>query len=474
MSYGHADKLAGLAGIPATDREKSAPAIDPALYRREDVRRIMAERDIGALYRVLKDAGITQRQIAELTRQSQSEVSEILKGRRVRDVTVLERICDGLGIPCELMGLSYGQSSARSEDGAYPGAEGDPDPEVEDEMRRRVLLAATSLAALGRVVTSLGELAELALPQTGDEPLPSRLEMSHVQAVKAVTQRLRAMARQYGGQAEVFGAAAKCYMRWMGVPATDAVEARLSCALAELHTEAGWACYDSGVDGKGYFTRALRLAGEGRDGYGIGNTAWHAGASLVRSGHPNDALKCFQLGQLSLAGFQPAKSKPATFRTDDPRVPTISARLDMSSAAAYALMDHPEQARRALADAQESWQPCNVYESADKDLNAARIQADLGRFDTAEPFAATAARTFGEANRRDGATAVVVLAELHVRTGEPRGLQLAHHAVVTVTKLSSVRACRQLEPLAVALEARRSSDAQELARMARQVAATGA
>ena len=113
-----------------------------------------------------------------------------------------------------------------------------------------------------------------------------------------------------------------------------------------------------------------------------------------------------------------------------------------------------------------------MYERADKDLNAARIQVDLGHLDTAEPFAATAARTFGEANRRDGATAVVVLAELHVRTGEPRGLQLAHHAVTTVTKLNSVRACRQLEPLAVALEARRSSDARELARMARQVASS--
>jgi hypothetical protein len=103
-----------------------------------------------------------------------------------------------------------------------------------------------------------------------------------------------------------------------------------------------------------------------------------------------------------------------------------------------------------------------VYERADKDLNAARIYVDLGRLDTAEPFAATAARTFGEANRRDGATAGVVLAELHVRAGEPRGLQLAHHAVSIVTKIGSVHARRQLEPLAVALEAQRSSDAQEL------------
>ena len=471
MSDGHADQILAKAGKPEPP-EKPAPPIDPALYQRDDVRRILTERDIAALYRALKDEGVTQRTIAALTGQSQSEVSEILAGRRVLAYDVLVRIAAGLGIPRELMGLSYGADSAGGEEGAYPGVEGGPGPEVEEEMRRRALLAATSLAALGQMVTSLGEVAELALPRTGDEPLPSRLGMSHVQAIEAVTEQLRSTARQYGGQAEVFGAAAKHYIRGMEVPATDAVQARLRCALAELHTEAGWACYDSGVDGRGYFTRALRLADEVGDGYGICNAAWHAGASLVRSGHPNDALKAFQLGQFTLAGSPPGKSKPATFRTDDPRVPTIRARLDISSAAAYALLDYPEQARRALAAAQERWQPSDVYERADKDLNAARVQADLGHLDTAEPFAATAARTFGEANRRDGATAIVVLAELHVRTGEPCGLQLAHHAVTTVTKLNSVRACRQLEPLAVALEARRSSDARELARMARQVASS--
>ena len=112
MSYGHAEKLAGLAATPTPGAEKSTPPIDPRLCEREDVRRILSARDIGGLYRLLKDAGLTQRRIAELTGQSQSEVSEILKGRQVRDVTVLERIAEGLGIPRELMGLSFGESRA--------------------------------------------------------------------------------------------------------------------------------------------------------------------------------------------------------------------------------------------------------------------------------------------------------------------------------------------------------------------------
>ena len=110
LGYGHADKIAGhVAGTPAAG---NTPPIDPALYRREDVRRVLADRDITALYRILRDTRITQRRIAELTGQSQSEVSEIIKGRRVLAYDLLVRIAQGLGIPRELMGLGYGERGA--------------------------------------------------------------------------------------------------------------------------------------------------------------------------------------------------------------------------------------------------------------------------------------------------------------------------------------------------------------------------
>ena len=89
MGYGHADKIARIAaGHPA-----AGLVIDPALYWQDDLRRVLAERDIAALYLALKDAGLTQRQIAELTGQSQSEVSEILDGRKVASYDLLVRIC---------------------------------------------------------------------------------------------------------------------------------------------------------------------------------------------------------------------------------------------------------------------------------------------------------------------------------------------------------------------------------------------
>jgi len=67
-----------------------------------------------------------------------------------------------------------------------------------------------------------------------------------------------------------------------------------------------------------------------------------------------------------------------------------------------------------------------------------------------------------------------VLATIHVRAGEPRGLQVAHHAVTAVTRISSMHARQRLEPLAAALDSRPGNDYRELARMARQMASTRA
>jgi transcriptional regulator with XRE-family HTH domain len=435
--------------------------LDPAFLEDDGVRAALAARDIGTLYRLLGRLGVTQREIAQLTGQSHSEVCEILKGRKVRDVWVLERITDGLGISRERMGLSYGEQGRDA-----PSVE-----EVDEEMKRRALLAATSAAALGQVFLGLGELTELALP-TG-QTLPSRLGMAHVHAVRVLTEQLRGAARYCGGQAEVFGDVVKRYTRWREVPATDEVKTHLTAALAELHTEAGWCCHDSGRDGTGYFTRALRMAGDAGDVYGVANAAWHAGVTLVRSGHPNDALKLFQLGKFHLRGLRLGRSTPATPLADDPRLPTLTARLNWQSATAYALMGGPDQAMGCLAKAHDGWEPRDAFERAGADFVTAGIQLDLGQLDTAEQSATSAVRTYGESHRRGRTMAQLLLAEVHVRAGKPQGLTLARDAINKISTLQSVAARRErLLPLATALEARPGTDTRELARIARQIATT--
>jgi hypothetical protein len=79
--------------------------INPAAWSRPDMRGALARRDIGAVYRILQKYGVSQRRIAALT--GQSEISEILGGRRVVSYDVLVRISDGLGVPRGWMGLAH-------------------------------------------------------------------------------------------------------------------------------------------------------------------------------------------------------------------------------------------------------------------------------------------------------------------------------------------------------------------------------
>lgn len=60
----------------ARERVILVSPIDPALFERADLRAALAGHDIGAVYRALQDRGISQRRIAALTGQSQSEVAD--------------------------------------------------------------------------------------------------------------------------------------------------------------------------------------------------------------------------------------------------------------------------------------------------------------------------------------------------------------------------------------------------------------
>ena len=72
------------------------------------------------MFRLLQRVGVSQRRIAALTGQSQSEISEILGGRQVVSYDVLARIADGLGVPRGQLGLAYDDLTAQ--------LVGEPDP----------------------------------------------------------------------------------------------------------------------------------------------------------------------------------------------------------------------------------------------------------------------------------------------------------------------------------------------------------
>ncbi|MGH3826934.1 MAG: helix-turn-helix domain-containing protein, partial [Pseudonocardiaceae bacterium] len=79
-----------------------------AWYECPQARAVLDARDVAGVFRLVRRMGVSQREIGRRTGQSQSEVSDILRGRQVLNVTVLERVCDGLEVPRGYMRLAGG------------------------------------------------------------------------------------------------------------------------------------------------------------------------------------------------------------------------------------------------------------------------------------------------------------------------------------------------------------------------------
>jgi transcriptional regulator with XRE-family HTH domain len=411
-------------------------------------RRALAERDITTVYRLLTEAGVAQRQIAKWTGQSQSEVCEILRGRQVMAYDVLVRIADALDVPRGWMGLGYG------EDASAPPC---PVEEVDEDVKRRVLLAVASVALVGSPV--LGKLLHIPAPPATPTPLPARLGAVDVAAIKSLTTKLRTVTRAYGGGAEVVTSVAQRSLPLMSVPASASLKAELGSALADLHTMAGWCCVDCGHDdnARAHFAQAMDLAGEAGDGYQLVSALRHAGIQMRDAGAYNDDLKACQLGLIKLG----------VVSRDDARGQEQRAWLHGESAIALAAMGHREEAQRAIATARE-WAPATTFDTADLDLMTAEMHLFLNRFDTAESMAAASTRTFG-ADRREGVLADIILATIHTRTREPDSTMLAQRAINGVASLRSVRAQAALPALVQALDARSDSTSRDLAHHARRI-----
>jgi transcriptional regulator with XRE-family HTH domain len=400
-----------------------------------------AKRDVSAIFRIVNESGIPQRRIAELVGMKQSEVSEILKGRQVQAYDVMKRVCEGLEIPPGMMGLAY-------DEGCAPGDPSEPVKEMDEEMKRRALLAAGTTALLGSPV--LGEVLELPRPSE-PTPLPSRLVAADVVAMRQLTASLQEVARTYGGCAEMVGHVASRSRLLLSVPATDDIKAGMSVALAELHTMAGWCCVDGGFSdqARAYFATAMDLG----DSYQMAWSLRHAGIQMVDAGEYDDGLKAFQLAIMG--------------STD----PELISCLHTESAQPLAAMGYKDLALDALKKGKEHPRS-NIFNAADMDNVISDVHRHLGQLVTSESFARSSLdkwTRFGTA-KRDSVEAEITLATIHLRSGEiASGTVLARQAIADVAPLQSVRAKARLEPLETELASRRDSTCQDLARVVRKI-----
>jgi transcriptional regulator with XRE-family HTH domain/tetratricopeptide (TPR) repeat protein len=422
------------------------PVFPPHLFESGAMRAALARRDVTTIYRILTEHGVSQHRIAVAVRCNASEVSEIIRGRKVLAYDVFVRICEGFGIPRGWMGLGYDENSGDFQDDGV---------EVDEDMKRRALMAAGSIALLGAPV--LGEVLHIPVRPDVPTPLPSRLGSADVNALRNLTATLRTTARTYGGGADVLTGVAHRSLPLMSVPASEATRAALGSALAELHTLAGWCCVDSGLhdQARAHFAKAMDLAGAAGDNNEMASAFQHAGIQMIDSGAFDDGLKAYQLG---LTACDP-NSDTATWLTAESALP-------------LAAMGHTDAAKAAIKTAREH-PLVDPFDSADMDFLTACIYRRLGQLDTAESFAASSVRKWRDEGRsaRDSAEAIMALAELHVATGESDAASLANQSINTVATLRSTRARMRLGRLAATLDTRRpGSDFRDLAHRARRVA----
>lgn len=426
--------------------------IPPAVLDSPVMRAALAAHDISRAYKLLIAAGLNQRDIAALVGMSPSEVSEIITGRRVQSVAVLERIAKGLGVRPGLMGLVF----------TYDGLNdlsGERVEEVDEDVERRNFISAVA----GPVVWGHPVLTELLSPShNAPTPLPSRLSPSDVTALSNLTEQMRGLARHYGGQADTISAIARRYTALMGIDGPAQVKVDLGSALSELHTLAGWSAFDSQAHPdavRGHFTRALELATEAGDGYRASNAIYHA-AMTMQNEAPDESLKLVQLAQFRLGQG-----------SSHPRTDTLNSWLHLDSAHSLIMLGHDKQARTSLARAREGWSPEDAFDAADFDHVTALAHRDLGMIDSAESLAATSVATWGAEHRRDAVQASTTLAALRVSAGHPGGLDLAHRTIADIAELYSQRARDRLSPLVSALATRSDGTARQLAQHARAVMA---
>jgi transcriptional regulator with XRE-family HTH domain len=442
--------------------------LDPALFAAPVMRAALAARDISQVYRLLNAAGVPQRTIAALVGQSQSEVSEIINGRQVQAYAVLGRICTGLGVPREAMGLSSG---------GYPGGSPVVELSAEDEaevLRRQFdhLLAVAGVAAWGTVVPGLGRLlSPAALPSDRPLGVPARIGRADVEAIRDVTTAVAEAARTVGGQAGLASALADWADRCLTAEASDAARQALLAALADLHVIAAWCCHDSyaPIPAHWHFARAVELATEAGDSYRASYALRYAAGMLDDRGQPNNALKLVQLAQPHLADAP----------RNDPRVAPLRSQLVAVSALAQAQLADPgsevaaRRVRSALARSQDGYEPPSLHHRAEMEMLASWVHLQLGALDTAESLAAVSARTFAEVNHgRGGVQAGITVARVHLLAGEPDAAHLAAQAIEAVLPLRSGLARTKLAPLAQDLHTRSGPDLVELARQAQKIATT--
>lgn len=408
-------------------------------------RHALAHRDVTAVFRILRDAGVSQVRIASATGQGQSEVSEIMSGRQVQSVTLLERIADGLGVRRGWMGLAYDADLA-------PESPAAADATTEHETNANLLRHAATVLCGGPV---FGPADPIRVKDT-PTPVPLRIGAADVAQVVATTDRLGQLVGDLGGttMTDTLTAHARASEMLLGAVMREPVRPRLLLALSDAHRAAGSAAAGAGLPDRArqHFSRAMDCAGAGDDLRRAVANLDSLGRIELDAGQPNEGLKFFQLG---------VATAPS---------PLLRAKLEYDCAWSLGLLGVAGEALAALRRARDTYQAAKdeprpwTYFAATLPYVEGCTYLALGHYDHAVVAFAAAE---GGASHAVGCSAdnFSHLATAQLRCGELRsGLHTAERAIGLMKRLRSVSVLARLAPLQAAAAARRDSACQDLAR----------
>lgn len=76
------------------------------------MRKALGQRDIAAVFRLLQRYGLSQRAISARAGMAQSEVCDVLRGRRrIAAYDIFVGIADGFGLPRGWLGVAYDEAT---------------------------------------------------------------------------------------------------------------------------------------------------------------------------------------------------------------------------------------------------------------------------------------------------------------------------------------------------------------------------
>lgn len=439
----------------------SGSPVTPDVWNDREMRDALARRDVSEIYKQLRRRGVSQRQIAASTGQSQSEVSEILKGRQVMAYDVLARIADGLGIPRGYMGLAYDGATAMR----VAGATNALDAEEDESVKRRKFLSHAAQVTMGAAV--FGEASSW-LPASAATPAPARIGMTDVQQIQAATKALRDLDYRYGGGTcrDAVVAQLSWAQQLLDATSTDVVRRQLFVALADMHSLAGWTSFDVGLldPARGHFGKALEFAKQAEDHGLLASVLYRMGRVYLHHQEPNEALKLFQLGQIA------AQESGSALTV---------AVLCANEAWAYGMLNKPDQVQKMVgrtkdefARAQSSEAPDWVRFFNENDLHGMIGSAHdaLAVFDPKKHAPIAVAETikcneaYGADMQRTHVFGLSLQATNHFRDGDiQEGIKVGRRALQHGERVKSARVADRLKPLELeAAKHRANSDARDL------------